>query len=58
VVHQESADADYLVDNPNRRCPVIAKARRDLGYNPQIGLEDGLLRALVWYSENREAEDA
>ena len=27
VVRQESADKDYLVDNPNRRCPVITKAR-------------------------------
>ena len=27
VVHGHSAEADYLVDNPNRRCPVIDKAR-------------------------------
>jgi nucleoside-diphosphate-sugar epimerase len=58
VVHRVSADANYLVDNPNRRCPVIEKARSELGYNPQIALEEGLLRALIWYSENREAEDA
>ena len=58
VMHRASADANYLVDNPNRRCPVIEKARSDIGYDPQISLEEGLLRALIWYSENREAEDA
>jgi nucleoside-diphosphate-sugar epimerase len=58
VVHRVSPDANYLVDNPNRRCPRIAKARQDLGYDPQISLEEGLRRSLIWYSENREAEDA
>lgn len=58
VVHRVSTDANYLVDNPNRRCPLIAKARKDLGYDPQISLEEGLRRSLIWYSENREAEDA
>ena len=29
-------EADYLVDNPNRRCPVIRKAREQLGYDPQV----------------------
>lgn len=58
VVHRVSTDANYLIDNPNRRCPVIEKARRELGYNPQIAIEEGLLRSLMWYSENREAEDA
>ena len=28
VVHGRSSEADYLVDNPNRRCPDITKARR------------------------------
>ena len=58
VVHRASTDANYLVDNPNRRCPVIAKARNDLGYDPRIPLEEGLLRSLIWYNENREAEES
>lgn len=58
VIHQRSASKDYLVDNPNRRCPIITKARIDLGYNPTISLEDGLKRSLLWYSDNLEAEDA
>jgi UDP-glucuronate decarboxylase len=58
VVHQPSLEADYLVDNPNRRCPVILKAREELGYNPGISLEEGLRRSLIWYYENRSMEEA
>ena len=58
VIKKLNEDKDYLVDNPNHRCPIIAKARKELGYNPSISLEEGLLRSLVWYSENRDAEEA
>jgi nucleoside-diphosphate-sugar epimerase len=58
VVHRTSDEDDYLVDNPTRRCPVIAKAREELGYEPGIDLDEGLRRSLLWYSENREAEAA
>jgi UDP-glucuronate decarboxylase len=57
VVRKASEDKDYLVDNPNRRCPVIDKARSELDFDPKIGIEDGLVRSLVWYSDNRNAED-
>lgn len=58
VVKQASAETDYLVDNPNRRCPIIQKARDELGYNPKVGPEEGLRRSLLWYKDNSEAEDA
>jgi nucleoside-diphosphate-sugar epimerase len=58
VVFQKSDDKDYLIDNPNRRCPNITKARTQLGYDPCITLDEGLRRALIWYSANREARDA
>jgi nucleoside-diphosphate-sugar epimerase len=58
VVRQKSQDPDYLVDNPNRRCPIISKARTELGYNPVVPLDDGLRRSVIWYTENREAADA
>ena len=57
VVTQASKDKDYLVDNPNRRCPVIEKARAHLGYDPKVTLDEGLRRTLVWYAENRTAEE-
>jgi nucleoside-diphosphate-sugar epimerase len=58
VVRQVSDDKQYLVDNPNRRCPIILKARTELGYAPQVSLEEGLRRSLIWYSANRAASDA
>jgi len=58
VVHRQSEDSEYLIDNPNRRCPIIAKARSELGYDPQVSLDEGLRRSLLWYSGNREASDA
>jgi len=57
VVRQESGDKDYVTDNPNRRCPVLTKARSELGYDPQVSLDEGLRRSLLWYSENREAAE-
>lgn len=52
VIYKKSTDKDYLVDNPNRRCPLIGKAREHIGYNPLIGIEEGLRQSLIWYKEN------
>ncbi len=57
LVCKVSDDKDYLTDNPNRRCPIIDKAKAELGYDPSIQLEEGLRRSLLWYAGNREAED-
>jgi len=58
VVRRASEDTSYLVDNPNRRCPVITKARTHLGYNPSVALDEGLRQSLIWYQGNRDAQDA
>jgi UDP-glucuronate decarboxylase len=58
VVLQVSDDAAYLTDNPNRRSPVIAKAREHLGYEPTVGFEAGLERSMRWYAGNQEAQEA
>jgi len=58
VVRKESDEAAYLIDNPNRRCPVLEKARTELGFDPKISVEEGLRRAMIWYGGNREADDA
>jgi len=58
VIRQSSSEKDYLVDNPNRRCPLIRKARMDVGYDPEVSLEEGLRRSLIWYMGNPHAEDA
>ncbi|RJQ26306.1 NAD-dependent epimerase/dehydratase family protein [Candidatus Parcubacteria bacterium] len=49
IVTQKSKDKNYLTDNPNRRCPVIDKAKRELGYDPEISLTEGLQKVLSWY---------
>jgi len=49
---KESKDRKYLTDNPQRRCPNIARAKSELGYNPEITLDEGLRRTLEWYSES------
>ena len=58
LVFKTSDDKEYLTDNPNRRCPVIEKAKDHLDYSPGIQLDEGLKRSLLWYADNREAEDA
>lgn len=58
VRFEVSPEKDYLVDNPNRRCPIITKARKELAYEPTITLDDGLIRSLLWYRDNRDAEEA
>lgn len=58
VQRKASNDAQYLVDNPLRRCPVITKARTELGYQPSVSFEEGLRRTLLWYQDNQKAEDA
>ena len=58
LVRMPNPEADYLVDNPNRRCPNIDKGRAHLGYDPTILVDEGLRRSLIWYHHNQEAEDA
>lgn len=42
---------EYPSDEPNRRCPDITKAMKELKYFPKIDLTTGLQRALSWYKE-------
>jgi len=56
IVFSKSDDEHYLTDNPNRRCPVISKARKDLNYDPKIDLEEGLERSMLWYADNRDGD--
>jgi dTDP-glucose 4,6-dehydratase len=36
------------VDDPEVRCPDIGLARRVLGWEPKVGLEEGLQRTIAW----------
>ena len=38
-------------DDPKQRCPDIAKAKRILGWEPKVGLEEGLKITLAYFRE-------
>lgn len=58
VVLQTSPDKDYLVNNPQRRCPDITKARTVLGYAPSITVDEGVRRFLSFLKETDRRETA
>ena len=53
IVKNISDDPDYLIDNPQRRCPDISKARNELGFSPGCDLLTGLQKTLIWYCDNQ-----
>lgn len=57
LIRQAAPESNYLVDNPNRRCPNLDKSRAHLGYEPSILIDEGLRRTLMWYHHNRDAEE-
>ncbi len=36
-------------DDPQRRCPDIARARELLGWEPKVDAEDGLAETVDWF---------
>ena len=56
VVEKPSEDKHYLSDNPQRRCPSIAKAQRRLGYEPRVSLKEGLGRMRDYYLDHLHDE--
>ncbi len=41
-------------DDPVRRCPDISLAKEKLGWQPKIGLEEGLLKTIAYFREKLE----
>ena len=55
VIKTINKDAEYLTDNPQRRCPDITKISHLLDFKPMISLDDGLLKSYKFYLEfNKE----
>jgi UDP-glucuronate decarboxylase len=51
IEYKQSDDDKYLIDNPQRRCPDLSKAKKLLGFVPTVNLENGLGRLKDWYIE-------
>lgn len=54
VKYNISDDKEYLTNNPQRRCPKITKARKVLGYNPEILVNDGVKRFLEFIKQSEK----
>jgi UDP-glucose 4-epimerase/UDP-glucuronate decarboxylase len=52
-IDAELAPQSAAHDPIARRCPDLTRARRVLGYEPCVGLDEGLRRTLAWYAEAR-----
>ncbi|RZD41092.1 MAG: NAD-dependent dehydratase [Thaumarchaeota archaeon] len=49
---QKSLDPNYVVDNPQRRCPNLEYVKKTLGFTPEISLQQGIKRIYEWYKVN------
>ena len=47
------SDSNYLVDNPNRRCPNIDKAQKLLSFNPTVLVDEGVQRFLTFLAQKK-----
>ena len=55
VIALTASDADIVhrplpIDDPRRRRPDIGKAKRLLGWRPEVGLEEGLEQTIAWFA--------
>lgn len=51
-----SQEKEYLTDNPQRRCPVIERAKKELHYQPKVSFREGLERVIDWYKQTYFSE--
>ena len=57
IIHLMESDVDIVwdVEKPNgqpRRCISIERARKEIGFEPKIDLDDGLKQTIDWYVSN------
>lgn len=51
ILFKKNKDKEYLINNPNRRCPDINKAKKLINFKPRINLDDGIQRYLRFIKE-------
>ena len=54
IIQLTNAERGYVLndlpgDDPQRRCPIIDKATRELGWKPKIPLTEGLIPTIEWF---------
>ena len=52
VSFEKSSDTKYTTDNPQRRCPDLTQAKKEVKYHPQVKFEEGIKRIHKWYMGN------
>jgi GDP-L-fucose synthase len=57
IIYLMDADIDIVwdIEKPNgqpRRCISIERARKEIGFEPKIDLDDGLKQTIDWYVSN------
>ncbi|MBU1031861.1 NAD-dependent epimerase/dehydratase family protein [Patescibacteria group bacterium] len=57
IIMKKSKDKNYLTDSPNRRCPQIIKAKKNLDYKPEVSINEGLTKTLLWYKQSLSLRD-
>lgn len=45
----------YPIDEPNRRCPNLTKAKSELGYAARVDLSSGIARTYEWFKDTTTA---
>ncbi len=45
-------------DDPTRRCPDISSARSQLGFDPQVSIDEGLSRTIAYFASELGVEEA
>jgi UDP-glucuronate decarboxylase len=51
VDYLPSPEADYLADDPQRRCPDLRKVKAAFSWAPRVPLREGLIRTIRSYKE-------
>jgi UDP-glucuronate decarboxylase len=56
ITFKKSNDNNYLANNPQRRSPLIDKARKLLSYTPKIGVKEGVFRFLTFLKQSNKED--
>lgn len=53
-IPNKTIDKPLPPDDPKQRCPDISKAKKELGWEPFVQLEEGISKTVEWFRNNGE----